>query len=159
MVKQIKSLVESYDGILGSHDMIIHNYGPTHSMATLHAEVSNTAGMEETHELIDKIEREVTKKTGVFLVIHMDPIDVDDEHVVKYRRQVNEILKALDEKVSMHDFRMVNGEEQINLIFDVVVPHAYSVRQRDKLMFDIIDQVKAFDERCECVITMENSYV
>ena len=54
---------------------------------------------------------------------------------------------------------MVNGEEQINLIFDVVVPHAYSVRQRDKLMFDIIDQVKAFDERCECVITMENSYV
>ena len=159
MVKQIKSLVESYDGILGSHDMIIHNYGPTHSMATLHAEVSNTAGMEETHELIDKIEREVTKKTGVFPVIHMDPIDVDDEHVVKYRRQVNEILKALDEKVSMHDFRMVNGEEQINLIFDVVVPHAYSVRQRDKLMFDIIDQVKAFDERCECVITMENSYV
>lgn len=159
MVRKIKTLVESYDGILGSHDMIIHNYGPTNSMATLHAEVSNTAGMEETHELIDKIEREVTKKTGVFLVIHMDPIEVDDEHVVTYRSKVNTIIKALDEKVSMHDFRMVNGEEQINLIFDVVVPHAYSAAERDKLMFDIIDKVKAYDKRCECVITMENSYV
>lgn len=67
MVRKIKTLVESYDGILGSHDMIIHNYGPTNSMATLHAEVSNTAGMEETHELIDKIEREVTKRPVFFL--------------------------------------------------------------------------------------------
>lgn len=159
MVKKIKTMVESYDGILGSHDMIIHNYGPTNSMATLHAEVSNTAGMEETHELIDRIEREVTKKTGVFLVIHMDPIEVDDEHVVAYRNQVNAIIKDLDEKVSMHDFRMVNGETQVNLIFDVVVPHAYSVAQKDRLMFEIIDRVKAYDKRCACVITMENSYV
>lgn len=159
MVKQIKNLVESYDGILGSHDMIIHNYGPTRSMATLHAEVSNMMGMEEAHELIDRIEREVTKETGVFLVIHMDPIDVDDEHVVRYRKQVNDIIRELDENISMHDFRMVNGETQINLIFDVVVPHAYSGRQKDKLMFDIIDKVKAYDRRCECVITMENSYV
>lgn len=159
VVREIKSLVESYDGILGSHDMIIHNYGPTHSMATLHAEVSNTSGMEEAHELIDRIEREVTKKTGVFLVLHMDPIDVDDAHVVKYRDKVNEIIRLLDDEASMHDFRMVNGETQVNLIFDVVVPHAYSVQKKDKLMFDIIDKVKAYDERCECVITMENSYV
>lgn len=158
-VKKIKEMVESYDGILGSHDMIIHNYGPTKSMATIHAEVSNTAGIEQSHELIDKIEREVTKETGVFLVIHMDPIDVDHEHVVKYRRKIAEIVKALDENASTHDFRMVNGKNQMNLIFDVVVPHAYSEEKRDKLMFDIINKVKAFDSRCECVITMENSYV
>lgn len=158
-VKEIKEMVESYDGIFGSHDMIIHNYGPTKSMATIHAEVSNTADIEKSHELIDKIEREVTKKTGVFLVIHMDPIDVNHEHVIKYRKKIAEIVASLDENASTHDFRMVNGENKINLIFDVVVPHAYSQQQKDKLMLDITNKVKDFDSKCECVITIENSYV
>lgn len=158
LVKEIKTLVESYDGILGSHDLIVHNYGPTRSMATIHAEVSNHADIEESHELIDRIEREVTKKTGVFLVIHMDPIEVTDQHVIRYREKIDEIVRSLDEHASTHDFRMVNGENHINLIFDVVVPHAYSDEQRNQLMFDIMEKVKAFDSRCQCVITMENSF-
>ena len=87
--------MESYDGILGSHDLIVHNYGPTRSMATIHAEVSNHADIEESHELIDRIEREVTKKTGVFLVIHMDPIEVADQRVVQYREKIDEIVRNL----------------------------------------------------------------
>ena len=158
LVKEIKTLVESYDGILGSHDLIVHNYGPTRSMATIHAEVSNHADIEESHELIDRIEREVTKKTGVFLVIHMDPIEVADQRVVQYREKIDEIVRNLDEQASTHDFRMVNGENHINLIFDVVVPHAYSDEQRNQLMFDIMEKVRAFDSRCQCVITMENSF-
>lgn len=150
--------MESYDGILGSHDLIVHNYGPTRSMATIHAEVSNHADIEESHELIDRIEREVTKKTGVFLVIHMDPIEVADQRVVQYREKIDEIVRNLDEQASTHDFRMVNGENHINLIFDVVVPHAYSDEQRNQLMFDIMEKVRAFDSRCQCVITMENSF-
>ncbi len=158
LVKEIKTLVESYNGILGSHDLIVHNYGPTRSMATIHAEVSNHADIEESHELIDRIEREVTKKTGVFLVIHMDPIEVADQRVVQYREKIDEIVRNLDEQASTHDFRMVNGENHINLIFDVVVPHAYSDEQRNQLMFDIMEKVRAFDSRCQCVITMENSF-
>ena len=121
-------------------------------------EVSNHADIEESHELIDRIEREVTKKTGVFLVIHMDPIEVADQRVVQYREKIDEIVRNLDEQASTHDFRMVNGENHINLIFDVVVPHAYSDEQRNQLMFDIMEKVRAFDSRCQCVITMENSF-
>ena len=117
LVKEIKTLVESYDGILGSHDLIVHNYGPTRSMATIHAEVSNHADIEESHELIERIEREVTKKTGVFLVIHMDPIEVADQRVVQYREKIDEIVRNLDEQASTHDFRMVNGGKSYQSYF------------------------------------------
>ena len=157
--KKIKQMVESYEGIYGSHDLIVHNYGPTNSMATIHAEVSNNADIEVSHELIDRIEREVTKATGIFLVIHMDPIEVNDVQVLYYKEQVVEILKNIDENLSCHDFRMVNGENQINLIFDVVVPHTYKEDKKNELLHRIMDDVQKFDSRCQCVITMENNYV
>lgn len=158
MAKKIKGMVESYDGIFGSHDLIVHNYGPTNSMATIHAEVSNSADIELSHELIDRIEREVTKATGVFLVIHMDPIEVDDAQVLQYKEKVVNILKEIDESLSSHDFRMVNGENQINLIFDVVVPYTYKEKQRKELTEQIAKKVQEFDQRCQCVITLDNNY-
>jgi len=157
LAKKVRQMVESYDGIYGSHDLIVHSYGPTKSMATIHAEVSNSADIEKSHELIDRIEREVTKATGVFLVIHMDPIEVNDARVLYYRAKVEEIVKSLDEKISSHDFRMVSGEEQINLIFDVVVPYTYSDREKNQLLHQIIEQIQKFDRRCQCVITVENA--
>ena len=106
----LKEKVESYEGIIGSHDLIVHNYGPTKSMATIHAEVRSDVNIEVSHELIDRIEREVTRETGIFLVIHMDPVDVDNENVSRYRTEVYRLIREMDPAVSAHDFRLVAGE-------------------------------------------------
>lgn len=157
--KRITELVEGYDGIVGSHDLIVHNYGPGRSMASIHAEVPNDVDIEVSHEIIDRIEREAAKKLGIFLVIHMDPVEMKDEHVLAVKRQVLKILDALDPAVSIHDFRMVDGEEQINLIFDMVVPFEYDRKRQDELRVSLMKLLKIADERYECVITIERSYV
>ena len=159
LYRQITEFVEGYEGILGSHDLIVHNYGPTRSLASIHAEVPNDVSIEISHEIIDKIEREAAKKLGVFLVIHMDPVEVRDDRVTVVRTKVTEVLKELDERLSLHDFRMVDGEEQINLIFDVVVPFAYQGAELTQLQLDIMEQVSTLDSRYQCAMTMEKGYV
>ena len=114
---QIKKFVESYDGIAGIHDLIVHNYGPGRSMASIHAEVPNDVDIEQSHEIIDRIEREASKQLGIFLVIHMDPVEMKDERVLRIREKVEKILKEMDPSCSIHDFRVVHGEAQSNLIF------------------------------------------
>lgn len=157
--KKITSFVESYDGILGSHDLIVHNYGPSRSMASIHAEVSNEEPIEVSHEIIDRIEREAMREFGMTLVIHMDPVAVNDEHVLQYRRIVDKVVKQVDQSISIHDFRMVNGEDNINLIFDAVVSYRYDGKQLALLRRQIIDGVKAEDPRLSCVITIDRSYM
>ena len=83
--EEIKSFVESYDGIEGTHDLIVHNYGPGRSMASIHAEVPNDVDIEQSHEIIDRIERDTAKKLGIFLVIHMDPVEMKDQRVLQIR--------------------------------------------------------------------------
>ena len=157
--RKITEFVESYDGILGSHDLIVHNYGPTRSLASIHAEVPNDVDIETSHEIIDRIERDAAKKLGLFLVIHMVPVAVKDERVKEIKNQVSSVLKQIDDRLSLHDFRIVDGEHQINLIFDVVVPHSYMDKERDRLHMEILEKVSELDPRYQCVITMENGYV
>ena len=88
LYREISEFVESYDGILGSHDLIVHNYGPTRSLASIHAEVPNDVDIETSHEIIDRIERDAARKLGIFLVIHMDPVAVRDERVTELKEQV-----------------------------------------------------------------------
>lgn len=159
LAEQIRREVESYDGIVGSHDLIVHSYGPTKRMATIHAEVPNDVNIEQSHELIDRIEYEVFKKTRVFLVIHMDPIETKRQEVLNYKKNIEELLRGVDPKVSFHDFRMVDGKEHINLIFDLVVPVEYKEEKKEKLKSEIKKRVREFDGRCDCVITVEHSYV
>ena len=101
-------------------------------MASIHAEVPNDVDIEVSHEIIDRIERDAAKRLGIFLVIHMDPVETKDEHVLEVRHQVEQILDAVDSRVSIHDFRMVDGKEQINLIFDMVVPFEYSTQKQNE---------------------------
>lgn len=157
--EKITKFVEKYDGIEGSHDLIVHNYGPGRSMASIHAEVPNDVDIEVSHEIIDSIERDAAKELGIFLVIHMDPVEMKDEHVLSVKRHVLKILDALDPEVSIHDFRMVDGEEQINLIFDMVVPFEYDHKKQDELRTSFMKLLKITDERYKCVITVERSYV
>ena len=156
---QIKKFVESYDGIAGTHDLIVHNYGPGRSMASIHAEVPNDVDIEQSHEIIDRIERDAAKELGLFLVIHMDPVETKDESVLAAREDAVEFLKELDPACTLHDFRVVHGERQINLIFDMVVPIDYDGEKKEELKNKLAGRLKEKDARYECVITVESDFV
>jgi cation diffusion facilitator family transporter len=155
----ITSKVESYSSIVGSHDLIVHNYGPSHTMATIHAEVPNDINLEVAHETIDKIERDILREMSIFLVIHMDPVEINDSKVIEKKKMVVDAVKNIEPKANIHDFRIINGEEQINLIFDLVIPYSYNEKQEEALKLKIEETIKSMDERFEPVITIENSFI
>ena len=157
--ERIARFVEDFDGIVGTHDLIVHKYGPSYTMATIHAEVPKDADIENAHETIDRIEREAKKQLDILLVIHMDPIEVNDEKILALKALTAGIAGEYEPEASIHDFRMVNGENQINLIFDLVVPYTYKTEQEQELMFRIMDRLSEEDERYQCVITVEHSFV
>ena len=157
--EKIKHFVEKYDGIEGTHDLIVHNYGPGRSMASIHAEVPNDVDIEQSHEIIDRIERDAAKELGIFLVIHMDPVEMRDKRVLKIRDKTVQLLHDLDPACTIHDFRMVHGERQTNLIFDMVVPIDYDEKKKSDLSLQLMEKIKEVDPRYECVITVESDYV
>lgn len=157
--EQIKRFVESYDGIQGTHDLIVHNYGPGRSMASIHAEVPNDMDVEQSHEIIDRIERDAVKQMGIFLVIHMDPVEMKDERVLCVRKQVEQLLRELDPSCSIHDFRVVHGELQSNLVFDMVVPIEYDKKTRNELPLRLAERIRDVEPGYECVITVDYDYV
>ena len=157
--KEIKSFVESYDGIEGTHDLLVHNYGPGRSMASIHAEVPNDVDIEQSHEIIDRIEREAMEKMGLFLVIHMDPVETEDKKVLAIKKDAEEIIKEMDKRVSIHDFRVVGGREHKNLIFDMVIPYEYDKEKQNDLREEFARRLREKNDRYHAVITMERSYV
>ena len=159
LYEQITNFVEGFDGIVGTHDLIVHNYGPSKSMASIHAEVPNDCDLEETHEIIDRIEREAARRFGLLLVIHMDPVETHDQRVVEFKAMVEDVIEKMDSRLSIHDFRMVDGKENINLIFDLVAPREYKGADVGKLKAEVSSQVRRRDKRCTCVITVENSFL
>ena len=159
LAAKIKQEVESHEGIAGTHDLIVHNYGPNRSMASIHAEVPRDIDIEASHEIIDRIEREVSKKLGIFLVIHMDPVEVRDERVLAVKETLEKVVKDLDPETTFHDFRMVWGEKRINLIFDVLVPFSYDKEKQKNLEKQIARCMSEVDSRYQCVITVEKSFV
>lgn len=159
LYKKIKDFVESYDGIEGTHDLIVHSYGPSNSMASIHAEVDGRADMEAVHDIIDRIEREAKEKLGILLVIHMDPLEYSDPVVRQFRRVILETLQNIDSQITMHDFRMVNGKEVIHVFFDIVVPYERSEEQVEDTILALERALKAYDSRVECAITIDCSYV
>ena len=157
--EKIKKFVESYDGIEGVHDLIVHNYGPGRSMASIHAEVPNDQEIEKSHEIIDRVERDAAKELGMMLVIHMDPVEMKDENVIRIRKKTEHLLKELDPACSIHDFRVVWGAERINLIFDMVIPIEYDEKRRNDLPLQLMERLKGVDSRYESVITVDYDYV
>lgn len=157
--ERITKFVESYEYVVGSHDLIVHNYGPVHSMATIHVEVPHTMEMDQAHDTIDKIERDAKEKLDILLVIHMDPVAINDDEAMKAKGLLVNILRKLDEDASIHDFRMVKGEHEPKLIFDLVVPHGYSGKQENELIEQIRDCMRVQEERYDCIITLEHGYL
>lgn len=156
---EIEKAVCGFPGILGVHDLIVHNYGVGKSLASVHAEVPDTADIVAVHELIDAAERMVWEKTGVYTVIHMDPVRVGDPRIDAMRDGTCELLERIDPRLSMHDFRVVEGERQINLIFDVVVPYDYSEEAVQDLRAQIRTGLRAMDKRYCAVITFDRKMV
>lgn len=156
--QKITEFVEQYDGIIGSHDLIVHNYGPGRSMASIHAEVSSNVEIGKSHAVVDQIERDAQKKLGIFLVIHMDPVDADNPMTAELKKMAEEILAGLDERLSFHDFRIVDAGSQINIIFDLVVPREYTKARQDELKQKIYQRIREKDSRYFCVITTECSF-
>lgn len=155
---RISAFVESYDGIIGSHDLIVHNYGPSRSMASIHAEVSSKVDIEISHAVVDQIERDALEKLGIFLVIHMDPVETDNELAAILKKMTIDVILHLDSRLTLHDFRIVQSQARINLIFDLVVPREYTKQMREELTRQVCERVRELDSRCACIITVENSY-
>jgi len=122
-VEQVEQIVMSHDMVKGIHDLVVHDYGPGRRMISLHAEVPGDHDIFEIHDLIDRIERELDEKLVCEAVIHMDPIETDNEEVARMRDLVAGQVKLIDDRMTIHDFRMVTGKTETNLIFDAVAPY------------------------------------
>lgn len=157
-VKEIKELVMQHEEVLGIHDMAVHDYGPGRVMVSLHAEVSGDGNIYELHDLIDRIERELKEKLHCETVIHMDPIDVGNVKTVEMKEEMVKLVKAIDERLTIHDFRMVTGTTHHNMIFDVVIPADFKLSQEE--LKDII-QKKVWEKRPDyyVVIDVDTAYV
>ena len=129
MVKH--EVLHADERVLGVHDLMVHDYGPGQTFASIHVEIDRNQDVMEAHDMIDNIEREFLKKHRIHLTIHYDPVVMDDEEVRRMRRIVGEKLREIDERLSFHDFRMVAGPEHTNLIFDVVLPYALAGKEQD----------------------------
>ncbi|MBQ0083862.1 MAG: cation diffusion facilitator family transporter [Clostridiales bacterium] len=158
IIDGIKDCVMSFDTFLGLHDLIIHNYGPNRIFASVHVEVPQDVDIVACHEKIDICERFTYEKTGVELVIHMDPIETDNEEINTTRAAIEAKLKTIHEHLTLHDFRMTpKGEAHTNFIFDVVVPNALDMT-KDELKKEIDKTVKSLNPNYYCVITFDNDY-
>lgn len=158
MVENITNLILSFDNFLGIHDLIVHNYGPGRTFASVHVEVSSKSDIVRAHEQIDLCENLVAEKLGILLVIHMDPIATDDEFLAETKAKTVDVLHSIDPALSLHDFRMTpKGADRTNLIFDVVVPSSVKT-EHDKLKAQIAQEVSKIDPTFCCVITIDNDF-
>lgn len=157
LVRNLSNFVKSYDGVIGIHDLMIHDYGPGHQFSTIHVEVDAAHDVIASHELIDKIEREAYRELGIQLTIHMDPLKRDTETLRTFD-EINKIVKAYDATYSIHDLRMIHSFDVINILFDLVVPHD-DKRSPKIVERDIKDLVEELNSVYVAKITIDYSYV
>ena len=129
-VEEIEKIVLSHNEIIGIHDLVVHDYGPGRVMISLHGEVSGEENIFVIHDVIDRIENELNDKLNCEAVIHMDPVAINDPTVSEMKKKVVELIKTIDNRISIHDFRIVTGPTHTNLIFDAVVPHNFPLNDR-----------------------------
>lgn len=156
-VEQVQQIVLNTDGVLGMHDLIVHDYGPGRIIISLHAEVSSNGNILEIHDMIDRLEQTLNKQLHCEAVIHMDPIVTEDPDVRLWKDYIHDILLSIDASLHMHDFRMVKGNTHTNIIFDMVLPHNYKL-SKTLLLDEIQKKVWEIDEHYYVVIQMEHSY-
>lgn len=158
LVRSITEKLNSYEGVLGIHDLVVHSYGPEKYFASVHVEVPYDVDILLSHDMIDNIEREFRENENINLVIHLDPIVTDDEEVNNLKAKTIEIVKGINSLYGVHDFRMVRGETHSNLIFDVGIPVGDKITEGE-LKEKISSEVGKIDEKLFCVITVDRNLV
>lgn len=156
-VQEIEDMVMSHEYIVGIHDMIIHDYGPTRRMVSLHAEMPADTDIIKMHDDIDHIEREMMEKFGCDAVIHLDPIETNNEVVNRCREITGKVISEISEELTFHDFRVVSGPTHTNLIFDVVLPHGFPKTGKE-IETEILNGVRRFDENYNIVVVFDTKY-
>ena len=153
LIKKIEDIVTAPDKIIGVHDLVVHDYGPGKKLASCHAEVRS-----DENFVIDSIERDIFKKLGIMMTIHMDPVDVDNEQTNACRKAVEEYAAQLDPRLRIHDFRLVPGDTHTNLVFDIVVPYdcKYSESELKEKLSQLMNASE--DTRYYLVITIDRDF-
>ncbi len=149
---------EYYPDIIGMHDLMIHDYGPGRKICSFHAEIPQDADIVRAHEIVDMMERKMFERFGCIVVIHMDPLAVNDERVDEFRRFTEECVKEVDPAFSIHDFRMTDGEDNINLIFDMIIPLDCSLENSEAARL-VARHITEKQPRCSAVIHAEHPFV
>jgi cation diffusion facilitator family transporter len=157
-VEQVEQIVMSHDMVKGIHDLVVHDYGPGRRMISLHAEVPGDHDIFEIHDLIDRIERELDEKLVCEAVIHMDPIETDNEEVARMRDLVAGQVKLIDDRMTIHDFRMVTGNTHTNLIFDAVAPYDLKM-STEQVKNKIEELVQDLEGNYYAVVHIDQSYI
>ena len=159
LADKIMGFVKSYQGVIGVHDLIINNYGPSNCIASIHVELDSSMSLDDAHLLLDRIEVDAKHRLNILLVTHADPIDTRDPETLRLRKLVLKIVEEEAEpSVSCHDVRLVHGSHGINAVFDLVVPWSYSETQIDQLVGDIKGRVEKNGPATRCIITVEHGY-
>lgn len=157
-VQQITDIVMSYDGVIGVHDLIVHNYGPGRVLISLHAEVPADGDILTMHDMIDLIEHKLRDTLHCSAVIHMDPVCTADEETIRLKEMVRAYLKDIDSTLTMHDFRVVAGPTHTNLIFDVVVPYRFRMSDSE-LIEAITGRIRQENNNYYAVIDVDKQFV
>lgn len=157
-IDEIQKIVLSRPEIIGIHDLVVHDYGPGHRMVSLHGEVDGSQDIFELHDAIDGVEMELQERLGCEAVIHMDPVDLKDPEMQEKRTQVEKMVKAIDERLTIHDFRLVHGGGITKLLFDVVMPFGMKMGE-EELKKQVQDQVCETMPCCCAIIQIDHSYV
>ena len=156
LVHNIVDRIMAHPAILGVHDMMLHNYGPNKIFASAHVEVDSSKDIFETHDHIDNIEREVKENMNIDLVLHMDPVKVNDPETELYRAKVVEAIHQIDPKWGFHDFRIVSGPTHVNLVFDLVIPFEEKYSQEE--IEDMLPKHIQSDKKIYLVLTIDHPY-
>ncbi len=157
-VKRVEEIALSSDKIIGLHDMMVHDYGPGRVMVSLHCEVSSDEDIIELHEVIDGLENEISTALNCNALIHMDPVDVNDEALKSIRPVVSEAVKSVCAKADYHDLRIVRAAEHYNVIFDVMLPYDAEITENEAVL-RIAGAVKTQRADCECIIKIDTDFV
>lgn len=155
LIKQITDILLSNKEILGIHDLIVHDYGPGRTLASVHAEVSSKKSAIVIHEIIDALEVKILNETGVETVIHTDPILVGCEKSDATKEIVKGVIAKVNPELGMHDFRMTGGEHRVNLIFDLEVPFSMDDGEKKKTLLEIENKLKEENPKFHSVIRVD----
>lgn len=158
IVGELAKFISDREHVMGIHDLVLHNYGANSVFGSIHVEVPADADFVEMHDMSDLIELEVLHKFGIHLVVHLDPLVFDDERVNELHAVAVKAIKEIDDRLSLHDFRVVDGPTHTNMIFDTVVPYDFKIKS-DELIKKIASNVREKHPECFVVTNVENSYI